>query len=405
MSFIAWLDTSAEQQRRAREILVHFQDKGTIDDLGLGQVRDALSDRMFPGTSTLHTRARYFLFVPWAFQLAAERRRPREVLAAADNLERTTVVTLRSNGSLRGLIGAQTGKNVKVLPSQVYWNALRTFGILTAPVSRQQIGRAVARSTETDELVDRRNGPWIATLPARPADFPSIIPEALDLSGEEAGWLQERIVVSLSESLLGTATRALNADSLADEYIYPWDALAHLELTDEQQALLDHAELFALTMQGAAFLYNVLLAEAFARGGWTPDYGTVDAEHYRELFANWHDEISAIAHRLQRWSMPSFWQSLGPASHRIGLPTRRFVETWVAAVRSGTAQQALESAELRGLITRREGAKKGPLAMLANSKRLSRWTGDSGTGRLAFRWASVSAILRDIKEGIDRAGT
>ena len=41
------------------------KDKSTIDELGLGLVRDAIADHLFPGLSTIQTRARYFLFVAW----------------------------------------------------------------------------------------------------------------------------------------------------------------------------------------------------------------------------------------------------------------------------------------------------------------------------------------------------
>ena len=52
MSGIAWLDTSPADERRMREIVRLFSDTGTLDDLGIGQVRDGLGDLMFPGTST-----------------------------------------------------------------------------------------------------------------------------------------------------------------------------------------------------------------------------------------------------------------------------------------------------------------------------------------------------------------
>lgn len=42
---------------------------GTLDELGIGSIRDTFSDELFPGTSTIQTRARYFLFVPWIMQM------------------------------------------------------------------------------------------------------------------------------------------------------------------------------------------------------------------------------------------------------------------------------------------------------------------------------------------------
>lgn len=57
-SLVAWLDPSSEDQRRMREIVNLFSENGSRDELGIGQVRDALSDTLCPGTSTLLTRVR-----------------------------------------------------------------------------------------------------------------------------------------------------------------------------------------------------------------------------------------------------------------------------------------------------------------------------------------------------------
>ena len=38
------------------------------DELGLGAVRDSIADHLFPGTSTIQTRLRYMLFIPWLFR-------------------------------------------------------------------------------------------------------------------------------------------------------------------------------------------------------------------------------------------------------------------------------------------------------------------------------------------------
>lgn len=64
-SLIAWLDADTDDQARMREIVKLFTDRDSRDELGLGQVRDAISDGLFPGTSVLLTRARYLLLVPW----------------------------------------------------------------------------------------------------------------------------------------------------------------------------------------------------------------------------------------------------------------------------------------------------------------------------------------------------
>jgi len=55
---VTWLDVSAEHQRRVRDMIRLFEEPGMRDELGVGPVRDAFSDLLFPGTSTIQTRAR-----------------------------------------------------------------------------------------------------------------------------------------------------------------------------------------------------------------------------------------------------------------------------------------------------------------------------------------------------------
>lgn len=65
-SVVTWLDISADEQKRMRELASLFTLRDSRDELGLGLLRDSIADAVFPGTSTLHTRARYQLFVPRA---------------------------------------------------------------------------------------------------------------------------------------------------------------------------------------------------------------------------------------------------------------------------------------------------------------------------------------------------
>ena len=39
-----------------------------VGDIGIGVVRDAVSDLLFPGLSTVRTWFRYFLSAPWVYQ-------------------------------------------------------------------------------------------------------------------------------------------------------------------------------------------------------------------------------------------------------------------------------------------------------------------------------------------------
>lgn len=76
MSAIAWMDHTEADKRRMLAVIDLFREQDTVDELGMSAVWDAFADLLFPGTGTVQTRARYFLFVPWIFQVAEAQRVP-----------------------------------------------------------------------------------------------------------------------------------------------------------------------------------------------------------------------------------------------------------------------------------------------------------------------------------------
>ena len=92
---LTWLDFTADDRTRMRRVLDLFTDQGTVDELGLGTLRDVISDALFPGTSSIHTRLRYMLFVPWIYQkLERDRAKAAEVQNRARRAELGPVNTI-----------------------------------------------------------------------------------------------------------------------------------------------------------------------------------------------------------------------------------------------------------------------------------------------------------------------
>ena len=70
---------------------------------GIGSIRDALADSLFPGTSVLQTRLRYVLFIPWLMQRAASRKSsPAEMSAEFRALEYRLIESLLAGGETSG---------------------------------------------------------------------------------------------------------------------------------------------------------------------------------------------------------------------------------------------------------------------------------------------------------------
>lgn len=168
---IGWVDFSKTERDKVVSILRLLGTQTALDELGIGTVRDAFSDMFFPGISTLQTRAKYFVILPYLFAQAENHRfkHRRDVLAYIHNEEFTLVKTLVKNSGPEayGIVGSRNmEKMVKMKPSSIYWNGLRTVGILRylnisldeaceIVLRNERIKREVTLKTESaDEAAD-----------------------------------------------------------------------------------------------------------------------------------------------------------------------------------------------------------------------------------------------------------
>ncbi|MFC8596832.1 DUF6361 family protein [Isoptericola sp. NPDC057191] len=400
-STVAWLDTSEDEQRRIREVIQLFSQQESRDELGIGQIRDALSDLLFPGTSVLQTRARYFLIVPWSFQHAATTGSRRDIARRARDTERRLVGVL-VQGNDDGVIGRRAGAAVKNLPSTLFWSGLQTFGILTHRVTPDQLTGTllgISESDAADELVARQVGEWHPTIPPPPLGFPKTLDGGLNLTKDEARWLRERIVESARGTLL---EHLVQADSPPDRSRAPWQDRVALSAPPAAREVLNLAHGFSLMMNGAALLYNLLVAERYVASGYTRVEDPVAAFH--QQYADWLDDVHAHRDLLDDWDASAFGALVEGATGRVPVRAREFVVAWTTAVHNSAVDDAaLNPAHpLRGLVAQRERTTKRGQSRLTNDKMLGAWNGASGTGPLTFRWSQVRGIITDIHEGLAR---
>lgn len=389
MSTIAWLDTSADAQRRCHELLKLFTQTESRDELGIGQVRDTLSDLLFPGTSTIQTRARYFLFVPWCLRQKDGEGAEKRLVRALQEWSAPHPAEPR----FTGIIGARAGANVKRLPSSVYWAGLLRWGIRQYDRPPSADISSARGLPEAEEYLHSGVSPWHATLPSPPAGFPRAVPGGFDLPREEAQWLRERITESTSGSLLAHLAAADHAPAANT----PWHDSLCLSAPEGLQHQLKHARLFSEVMLGAGLLYNTLLAEAYRTAG----FNAHEVGGYADAYKAWTGDNDALRHELTSWDQDGFWEMTRSSNSRIGYPTEAFVREWVGLVLSGA--KTLLSPEAENLVRHREMGIKGRQSRFRNEKLLGLWGGRSGTGALDYRWPVVRRHLTDIQEGLNRA--
>jgi hypothetical protein len=71
---LGWTMLSWEEMRQVERALSSGE-QDTRDEIGFLLIHQGFADRFFPGTSVLHTRIRYALFIPWLYRRAAYNRR------------------------------------------------------------------------------------------------------------------------------------------------------------------------------------------------------------------------------------------------------------------------------------------------------------------------------------------
>jgi hypothetical protein len=395
-SSLAWLNHDQAAQERTRRILGLFQEKGTRDQLGIGGIRDALSDLLFPGTSTIQTRLRYFLIVPWVYVQLEEEGVPANRFGTEARRREVALIQPLLSVEEEGVFGRSAGGDLKRLPSDVYWGGLGEWGIRRFSESRGVYHRAV------DEIYRRRRAArhvgsegtepapgvvtWHPELPLPPPGFPDDV--NLTMTREESEFLSDRILTTHPGSLL--AWLVLRAERTSVDY--PWEHPRFGELLPEHQRTLTHGRIFSEVMHGAALLHNRMLAEEANRA-------EVEERH-RESFEAWAAALDVPA--LGRWSVSDlFATARGQGGYRISPHTEEFVGRWVNLVRDGP-HRIPERSDARSLIRNREMRLKGARSFFRNRRGLEeRYSGAVGLGRLGFRWSTVQDLLNDLHDGLN----
>lgn len=411
-SFLGWLDYDEREAQQMREMFAALDDKETIDSLGVGTIRDTISDLLFPGISTVQTRARYFLFVPWICQvLESERVPPSQFDQRLRDLEVALIESLRElEGPHQGVIGYRARKRLSRLPSSVYWNGLHVFGLRNLPLSlveyRSVSGRltSIMASVEVDDDGERAVAPkrmWDSSLQAmRPQGFP-FEPVSLTLTGDESEFLANKMAVSRPDSMIGRLAADLTIDRSAP---LPWE-VALVDPGSRLSEVLLHARNFSDLMEGAQALYNLLLAKR-AQDRLGHDRADLIESLIDEL-ADWAEVISERADELRSWISDGVFWSFLERHGRVSSPTRRFVMAW-AEIALREPSRIADHPVAADLVTEREMRLKGKLARLIEDRALENWNGDPfSPGQLTFRWGNAKRILDDLEfhEGNHGAGS
>lgn len=406
---MSWVDLDSGAASKAAEILKSLEETDTIDQLGLGVLRDSLSDHLFPATSTLMTRAKYFFVVARAFEELrnAYARRPKEL--GRDSLLRARLAEIErrqaealirayrtENGadlSNSGIIGwtivTKREGFVANPPTDIYWTAVRDlemvgFGGSSAgyrkSILTQDVSAGLGDQESEDETLD-----WDPNIPK--ADTSGVSMQ-LALSGIEAAYLKERFSKARPDSLLGSLIRDPQHRKDIDQAEFPWELKC---LKSPWKMVAEKGKSLSALMRGANLVYNrflgTLLGSKFANQaetellGWVDDSDGLGLAVGADLDFEWLQSLVAVdnnLHEKAREFLRGFrdqYCAKGKLAELKGRGCRAYFEQREVAVKHGSARLRHESA--------RRGIKKL-----------------GGRGQADFRWSTAKVILLDVFNGI-----
>lgn len=132
---IGFLSFNQEALNRANKVMKLLQGQGAIDELGLGRIRDAFSNMMFPGMSVLQTHAKYFLLLPALYAYLEKNRindaREARMIVRDQEIKMTNRLMEGSSKDTTGIIGADMLKEQQLDEEQI---KLLLFNL--SPISR-----------------------------------------------------------------------------------------------------------------------------------------------------------------------------------------------------------------------------------------------------------------------------
>ncbi|MBP1949887.1 DUF6361 family protein [Virgibacillus litoralis] len=389
---LGWIDYSSEHRDKVMAVLHALAEPGAVDELGIGLIRDGFADILFPGTSTIQTRAKYFFIVPYLLMELEKKSfsTPKELIDQLGEEEVSLIETLNKEDS-SGVIGARAGKKLKRKPSNIYWNGLRTFEVFKhSSLSLDNYAKAVFRMKNKKEAAKSFGNEESDEAGSISGEYSStfwrcILPESnwkyslsMELSFDEAHFLKERITTAeKSKDSLFSYLLSQDFDKL--KKIDDFDAIGDMfSLPDNLFEDYIRAKRFNQFISGANIRYNVILS---------------DGENKKAL-QKWSEWLNSsfVKEEFESFNYMDVINRLHIKNSKLII----FLREWQKAVLSG------DHTTIDRLIIKREiELKSRDRSKLQNSKIFTYEDGAwVGTPKLQYRFKDAKVIIEDIFAGL-----
>ena len=404
--FLSWIFQNDRDLENTRRLMAFFSEKRILDELGVGPISQSLADQLFPGISTVMTRLRYMLFIPWIYQMVEGAKvRSEKFGAKIEELEKRLIKPLSSADDNAGVFGLVSGDELRKTPSSLYWNALGRWDIRRVNITRRgfhhrvdqlyQLRQEAEAAEKRSRARDDDPGPqakerlvtWHPALPKAPDGF---LDEAdLALTYPEAEFLANRIKERFSGSLLAL----LALECPPGDCRQPWEHPQWRRFSGAHRELLTHARLLSEVMGGAKLAYFIQLADL---------KGNSDlVRECRDEFRDWREGLRLDD--IRAWDLRRLWEVVCVRGVNVPGHTRKFLEAWVAMVRR-RPDRLIHDPDCLELVKAREILLKRAKSRFNNSRALDQWAPNIQRHETEYRWSTVQGLLADLRKGLEEGG-
>lgn len=407
MAGLGWIDFSPEHRDKVASVIDLLKPEGRVDELGIGIIRNALSDVLFPGTSTIQTRAKYFLIVPRIFkdyQTRYENKKVRpklkDYLRERENHYIRVLAEKYTDTDEQGIIGitlAGIPKSRELVrkPSSIYWTGLRLYKIirtslsLTEYISKHDRGDSIIellKMTEEEKGDDRDAGyedVFGISLPDNNEKWDKDL--FIELKCEEAGFLRDKIIDNHSDKLIGQVLKSKKRMGIFTKFSNfgdMCDVFIEKNILNETKTYLKLAKKFDEIIHGAHIRYNCLLQERFGTDA--------KLDEFTRMWDGWWQGITGNNSTIRNFDEDLLFE----LSHTLRPYSRDFVRHWINGLRKSNPIEYFDQ-----LVVGQERANKGVKARLrcGATEKVNDWIGIDG---LSYRFPVVRNIVNDIKNGL-----
>jgi hypothetical protein len=395
---IGWIMSSRKDVANA-EAALKSDEQGVRDEVGFLNLHQAFADHFFPGTSVLHTRMRYVLFVPWlmAHSHGNATQFKKHELALTWQLK-------KGADASGGVIGGRSlPRTAAQSAAMIYWTALSRWNILQprpdgAISSRGEVNKRIAAAHIHNPGMDDGE-PWFdedlspfVQLPAPPFAFlKAEEPMNFMLTTQERVLLRRHLIGVGRPQVKGTAQSLLAR--LAEEELphanvsNPWSpAIRNIADEEDRRMLMLASQTAALAGVGRA-VYASLVEQARNTDG--ADIGRRHRDDLKKMVGQ-HRELA------QELDIPELnAQFTGLPVYLSDVLTQ--TQHWL---RSGRQQVASLRDVYQLAEIKRKGTRARLAATVAGRRRRAEWDADEHplAEPLHFRWPNVRRLMTDLRK-------